>query len=122
SQSLIITRIEGRTPVPKLESIKSFAGHQTSMAIFLSVQNIDGVADQLLEGGYPLDTPVAVVYKATWPDQDLVRGTLEDIAGKVKKAGIKKTALILVGRFLGHEYNYSKLYDKYFSHEYRDSI
>lgn len=122
SQSLIITRIEGRTPVPKLESLKSFAGHQTSMAIFLSVQNIDGVVDQLLEGGYPLDTPVAVVYKATWPDQELVRGTLEDIAGKVKKAGIKKTALILVGRFLGHEYNYSKLYDKYFSHEYRDSI
>lgn len=122
SQSLIITRIEGRTPVPKLESIKSFAGHQTSMAIFLSVQNIDGVVDQLLEGGYPLDTPVAVVYKATWPDQEFVRGTLEDIAGKVKEAGIKKTALILVGRFLGHEYNYSKLYDKYFSHEYRDSI
>lgn len=122
SQSLIITRIEGRTPVPKLESLKSFAGHQTSMAIFLSVQNIDSVVDQLLEGGYPDDTPVAVVYKATWPDQDLVRGTLEDIAGKVKEAGIKKTALILVGRFLGHEYNYSKLYDKYFSHEYRDSI
>lgn len=122
SQSLIITRIEGRTPVPKLESIKSFAGHQTSMVIFLSVQNIDGVVDQLLEGGYPLDTPVAVVYKATWPDQEFVRGTLEDIAGKVKEAGIKKTALILVGRFLGHEYNYSKLYDKYFSHEYRDSI
>lgn len=122
SQSLIITRIEGRTPVPKLESIKSFASHQTSMAIFLSVQNIDSVVDQLLEGGYPANTPVAVVYKATWPDQDLVRGTLEDIAGKVKEAGIKKTALILVGRFLGHEYNYSKLYDKYFSHEYRDSI
>lgn len=122
SQSLIITRIEGRTPVPKLESLKSFASHQTSMAIFLSVQNIDSVVDQLLEGGYPADTPVAVVYKATWPDQDLVRGTLEDIAGKVKEAGIKKTALILVGRFLGHEYNYSKLYDKYFSHEYRDSI
>ena len=92
------------------------------MAIFLSVQNIDSVVDQLLEGGYPADTPVAVVYKATWPDQDLVRGTLEDIAGKVKEAGIKKTALILVGRFLGHEYNYSKLYDKYFGHEYRDSI
>lgn len=90
SQSLIITRIEGRTPVPKLESLKSFASHQTSMAIFLSVQNIDSVVDQLLEGGYPADTPVAVVYKATWPDQDLVRGTLEDIAGKVKEAGIKR--------------------------------
>jgi len=99
SQSLIITRIEGRTPVPKLESLRSFASHQTSMAIFLSV-----------------------LYKATWPDQELVRGSLEDIADKVKAAGIKKTALILVGRFLGNEYSYSKLYDKYFSHEYRDSI
>ena len=122
SQSLIITRIEGRTPVPKLESLRSFASHQTSMAIFLSVQDIDRVVYQLLEGGYPIDTPVVVVYKATWPDQKLVRGSLEDIADKVKAAGIKKTALILVGRFLGNEYNYSKLYDKYFSHEYRDSI
>ena len=122
SQSLIITRIEGRTPVPKLESLRSFASHQTSMAIFLSVQDIDRVVYQLLEGGYPIDTPVVVVYKATWPDQELVRGSLEDIADKVKAAGIKKTALILVGRFLGNEYNYSKLYDKYFSHEYRDSI
>lgn len=122
SQSLIITRIEGRTPVPKLESLRSFASHQTSMAIFLSVQDIDRVVDQLLEGGYPIDTPVVVVYKATWPDQELVRGSLEDIADKVKAAGIKKTALILVGRFLGNEYSYSKLYDKCFSHEYRDSI
>lgn len=119
SQSLIITRIEGRTPVPKFESLKSFAVHQTSMAIFLSIQNIGGVVDQLVEGGYPMDTPVAVVYKATWPDQEVVRGSLADIADKVKAAGIKKTALILVGRFLGHEYKYSKLYDKYFSHEYR---
>ncbi len=122
SQSLIITRIEGRTPVPKLESLRSFASHQTSMAIFLSVQDIDRVVYQLLEGGYPIDTPVVVVYKATWPDQELVRGSLEDIADKVKAAGIKKTALILVGRFLGNEYSYSKLYDKYFIHEYRDSI
>ena len=122
SQSLIITRIEGRTPVPKLESLRSFASHQTSMAIFLSVQDIDRVVYQLLGGGYPIDTPVVVIYKATWPDQELVRGSLEDIADKVKAAGIKKTALILVGRFLGNEYNYSKLYDKYFSHEYRDSI
>ncbi|MBF1048981.1 MAG: cobalt-precorrin-4 C(11)-methyltransferase, partial [Peptostreptococcus sp.] len=89
---------------------------------FLSVQDIDRVVYQLLEGGYPIDTPVVVIYKATWPDQELVRGSLEDIADKVKAAGIKKTALILVGRFLGNEYNYSKLYDKYFSHEYRDSI
>lgn len=122
SQSLIITRIEGRTPVPKLESLRSFASHQTSMAIFLSVQDIDRVVYQLLEGGYPIDTPVVVIYKATWPDQELLRGSLEDIADKVKAAGIKKIALILVGRFLGNEYNYSKLYDKYFSHEYRDSI
>lgn len=121
SQSLIITRIEGRTPVPKLETIRSFASHQTSMVIFLSITKIEDVVNQLLEGGYHLDTPVVVVYKATWPDQEIVKGSLIDISKKVKSAGINKTALILVGSFLGEEYNYSKLYDKYFSHEYRNS-
>lgn len=119
SQSLIITRMEGRTPVPELESLDKFAYHKTSMAIFLSVQNIDKVTKKLIIGGYEKDTPVAVIYKATWEDEQLVYGNLENIAQKVNEAGIKKTALILVGRFLGDEYNYSKLYDKYFSHEYR---
>ncbi|MNC40385.1 Cobalt-precorrin-4 C(11)-methyltransferase [compost metagenome] len=89
------------------------------MAIFLSVQRINRVAERLIEGGYPADTPVAVVYKATWPDCQELRGTLADIADKVREAGIRKTALIMVGAFLGEEYHYSKLYDAGFSHEYR---
>lgn len=119
SQSLIITRMEGRTPVPSKESIESYAAHQTSMAIFLSVQDIEKVVERLHEGGYPMDTPIAVVYKATWKDEMILRGTLEDIAQKVRENEIRKTALILVGRFLGKEYNNSKLYDKDFRHEYR---
>ncbi|GAA0345971.1 cobalt-precorrin-4 methyltransferase [Morganella psychrotolerans] len=119
SQSLIITRIEGRTPMPPKESLRSFAAHQTSMAIFLSVQDISGVVEQLTEGGYPIETPVAVVYKATWPDCQVLRSTLEDITVAVRNAKIRKTALILVGPFLGNEYHYSKLYDAGFSHEYR---
>lgn len=119
SQSLVITRLEGRTPVPPLEQLESFAAHQTSMAIYLSVQRINRVAERLIEGGYPADTPVAVIYKATWPESQTVRGTLTDIADKVRDAGIRKTALILVGKFLGEEYHYSRLYAADFSHEYR---
>ena len=119
SQSLIITRLEGRTPVPEREQLESFASHQTSMAIYLSVQRIHRVAERLMEGGYPATTPVAVIYKATWPESQTVRGTLADIGDKVREAGIRKTALILVGNFLGSEYHYSKLYAADFSHEYR---
>lgn len=122
SQSLIITRIEGRTPVPEKEKLELFASHQTSMAIFLSLQNIDKVSKRLIEGGYKSETPVAVVYKASWPDEKIVLGNLDNIAKKVKEEGIKKTALILVGDFLGDEYNYSKLYDKFFTHEYRKGV
>ncbi len=119
SQSVIITRMEGRTPVPEKESIQSYAKHQTSMVIFLSVQEIEKVVSKLLKGGYPKDTPIAVIYKATWADEKIVKGTLSDIAVKVKENNINKTALIMVGRFLGEEYNNSKLYDKDFKHEYR---
>lgn len=119
SQSVIITRMEGRTPVPPRESIESFAAHQTSMVIFLSVQEIEKVVERLVEGGYPTDTPVAVIYKATWPDEKVLKGTLSDISKKVRENGIKKTALIMVGKFLGEEYYNSKLYDKDFVHEYR---
>lgn len=121
SQSLIITRMEGRTPVPELESIEHFSEHKTSMVIFLSVQNIAKVVKKLHnEGkGYPMDTPIAVVYKATWEDEKIIRGTLEDITAKVRDEKIRKTALIMVGDFLGSEYHYSKLYDAGFSHEYR---
>ncbi|WP_054741890.1 cobalt-precorrin-4 methyltransferase [Cellulosilyticum ruminicola] len=119
SQSVIITRMEGRTPVPPLESLESYAQHQTSMVIFLSTQGIEKVVEKLIKGGYPEDTEAAVVYKATWEDEKQIRGTLKDIVAKVKEAGINKTALIMVGRFLGKEYNYSKLYDKHFKHEFR---
>ncbi|WP_036773324.1 cobalt-precorrin-4 methyltransferase [Photorhabdus australis] len=119
SQSLIITRIEGRTPVPPLEQLESFAAHQTSMAIYLSVQKMGHVVARLQAGGYPVTTPVAVIYKATWAESRTVRGTLADIAEKVREAGIRKTALILVGAFLGEEYHNSRLYDAGFSHEYR---
>lgn len=119
SQSVVITRAEGRTPVPPKESLQSFAQHQTSMVIFLSVQMIGQVVAQLIEGGYPDDTDIAVVYKATWKDEKIIKGTLKDIEGKVKENGINKTALIMVGKFLGSEYNNSKLYDKDFAHEYR---
>lgn len=119
SQSLIITRKEGRTPVPDRESLKHFASHQTSMAIFLSAGMIDGVVEDLVEGGYTLETPIAVIYKATWPDEKIIRGTLATIVSLVKQDGIMKTALIIVGKCLGSSFNNSKLYDKDFSHEYR---
>ncbi|KAA9218075.1 MULTISPECIES: cobalt-precorrin-4 methyltransferase [Aerococcus] len=120
SQSLIITRMAGRTPVPEKENLRSLASHQTSMAIFLSVQNIQGVVEELLAGGYTKDTPAAVIYKATWPEEKQVVGTLADIAEKTQAAGIKLTALILVGEFLGEEFYYSKLYDTDFSHGFRN--
>jgi precorrin-4/cobalt-precorrin-4 C11-methyltransferase len=119
AQSVIITRMAGRTPVPEKESLKSLAQHQTSMVIFLSVQGIKKVVEQLEEGGYPEDTPAAVIYKATWPDEKEVRGTLKDIAEKVHDADIRRTALIMVGKFLGDEYNYSHLYDAGFSTMFR---
>lgn len=122
SQSVIITRMAGRTPVPDRESLRSYAQHRTSMAIFLSVQGIHKVVKELVEGGYPITTPAAVIYKATWPDEQKVFGTLEDIAEKAREARITKTALILVGDFLGEEFYYSKLYHQKFSHEYRKGI
>ncbi|MBS4749714.1 cobalt-precorrin-4 methyltransferase [Granulicatella sp. zg-ZJ] len=119
SQSVIITRMAGRTPVPDRESLRSFAQHRTSMAIFLSIHGVEKVVEELVEGGYPVTTPAAVIYKATWPEERKVFGTLETIADKVKEAGITKTALILVGDFLGEEFYYSKLYHEEFEHEFR---
>ncbi|WZL71773.1 precorrin-4 C(11)-methyltransferase [Clostridiaceae bacterium 35-E11] len=118
TQTVILTRMEGRTPVPEKESLESLAQHKASMCIFLSVQMIEEVVRRLT-AYYPIETPIAVIQKATWEDQKIVLGTLSDIAEKVKTAGITKTAQILVGDFLGNEYEYSKLYDKDFSHEYR---
>ena len=118
SQTVILTRQEGRTPVPEKEKLHKLAVHQSSMAIFLSVQMIDKVVDNLLNE-YRNETPAAVVAKASWPDEKVVKGNLENITDKVKKAGIKKTAMILVGDFLNTDYSKSKLYDKKFSHGYR---
>lgn len=119
SQTVIITRPGGRTPKPVKESIKHLAEHQATMCIFLGVQLIDQVVEEL-KTHYPTDTPVAVVKKASWNDQEILRGTLEDIIEKVKKSGIKKTAIILVGRVLDPDsITPSKLYDKDFSHQYR---
>jgi precorrin-4/cobalt-precorrin-4 C11-methyltransferase len=119
SQSLIITRIEGRTPVPTKESIRSFAQHQTSMVIFLSTDRLQDVCEELIEGGYPKTTPMAVVYKATWPDERILKGTIETMPDILKASGITKTALIMVGDFLGDEFHDSKLYDKDFKHAFR---
>ncbi len=118
SQTVILTRMEGRTPVPEREDIRNLAKINATMIIFLSVHMIEEVVDRLLEG-YSEDTPCAVVYKASWPEEKKVIGTLADIAEKVHAADIGRTALITVGRFLGDEYALSKLYDKGFSHGYR---
>jgi len=119
SQTVICTRVEGRTPVPEGEALEKLASHKASMAIFLSVQMIEKVIEKLTIH-YPVTTPIAVIQKATWPDQKIVLGTLENIAAKVKEESITKTAQILVGDFLGDEYELSKLYDKSFTHMFRE--
>lgn len=121
SQTIILTRIKGRTPVPEDENLVSLAKHKASMAIFLSVQAIEKVVEELIEGYGRDDVPVAVVYKASWEDERIVFGSLKDIAKKVEKEDIRKTAQILVGDFIEGEYERSKLYDPDFSHEYREA-
>ncbi|SCL88598.1 precorrin-4 C(11)-methyltransferase [Sporanaerobacter sp. PP17-6a] len=118
SQTIICTRLGGRTEVPEKESLESLASHNASMAIFLSVQMIDQVAERL-KSHYKETTPVAVIQRVSWEDEKIIIGNLSNIAEKVKKEGITKTAQILVGDFLGDEYELSKLYDSNFSHGYR---
>ena len=121
SQTVIFTRRGGRTPVPEKEDLALLAAHQATMMIFLSVGMIEEVVTDLLAGGYPADTPVAIVEKVSWPDEKQIRGTLTTIATQVKEAGIKKTALIAVGKVLaaGPPPVLSKLYDEAFTHGYR---
>lgn len=121
SQTLILTRIEGRTKVPEEEDLELLAKHQASMALFLSVKYMDRVVEKLKKGFGREDVPVAVVYKATWEDEKIIRGTLRDIKEKVEEEGIIKTAIILVGDFIKGEYERSKLYDPSYSHEYREA-
>ena len=119
SQSVIITRMAGRTPVPEKESIRSFAAHGATMAIFLSTGMLKELTAELIAGGYTKDTPAAIVYKATWPDEKVMRGTVGTLAEMAAEHNVTKTALILVGGFLGDQYDRSLLYDPGFSHEYR---
>lgn len=119
SQSVIITRMEGRTPVPERESIRSFAAHKSTMVLFLSSGLTEELSKELIAGGYEKDTPVAVVYKATWPDEKIYRCTIESLPQTMKDNNITKTALILVGNFLGSDYERSELYNPGFTHEFR---
>ena len=123
SQTVIITRLAGRTPVPDNEKLREIARIGATLVIYLSVSMIETVVSELLEGAYTPETPVAVVSKASWPDQQTVQGTLADIATKIKIAGIGKQAVILVGDVLKARREgmqaVSKLYDETFSHEFR---
>lgn len=119
SQTVILTRMAGRTPVPEKEDIRLLASHKASMVIFLSASMLGNLSEELIKGGYEKTTPCAVVYKATWDDEKKVVTTLENLEKAGKEQGISKTALVLVGDFLGDKYNRSKLYDGSFTHEFR---
>jgi len=119
SQTVIITRMEGRTPVPEKEKLASLASHGATMVIFLSIGLIDEVQEALLQGAYTSATPSAVVYKASWPEQKIVRCTVGTLAESTRRNGITKTALIVVGDFLGIRYERSKLYDPAFTTAFR---
>ena len=121
SQSVIITRGEGRTPVPPRESLQSFASHHATMVLFLSSGMAKKVQRELIEGGYTEDTPVGIVYKATWPDEKKMETTLGKLAETMETEQIHKTALIVVGDVLGNRYEKSKLYDATFSTGYREA-
>ena len=123
TQTLIITRAELRTPVPDRERISKLASHGATMAFYLSVHLIRNIVDELLKGGiYQTSTPVAVVYRATWEDEKIIIGTLDNIAEKVKEVKITKTALIIVGNVINpSSYEFSKVYDPQFTHGYRKS-
>lgn len=119
SQTVILTRMAGRTKVPEKEDIKLLASHKASMVIFLSSSMLGKLSEELISGGYSKDTPCAIVYKATWKDEIKVVTTLESLEKAGKENNISKTALVLVGDFLGDIYDRSKLYDGTFSHEFR---
>lgn len=122
SQSLIITRMAGKTDVPPKESIRSFANHQATMAIYLSTGQIEELTKELIAGGYTVDTPAALVYKATWPEEKALVGTIGTLKAMAEENAITKTAIILVGDVIGTpEYELSKLYSPDFSTEYREA-
>lgn len=124
TQTLILTRAEGRTPVPEGEQLRDLAKHGATLALFLSATLIDKVVSALREAGWSDDTPVAVVQKATWPDQMVLRSTVGKVASEMKRLGIRSHAMVLAGRALDPDLQWSrehqsKLYDKTFAHRYR---
>ena len=119
SQTVIITRAAGRTPVPERESITSLASHGATMVLFLSTSLTEKLQKELIAGGYPADAPAAVVYKATWPDERILRCTVGTLHETVTKAELKKTSLIIVGGCMGDEYMRSLLYHPEFTTEFR---
>ena len=122
SQSVIITRMEGRTPVPEREQIEAFAAHGATMVIFLSTGMLGELSKRLVEGGYQHTTPAAIVYKASWPEEESYVCTVETLAQTAQEHGITKTALIIVGDVVAHSsYSRSKLYDPSFTTEYREA-
>ncbi|AQM59259.1 precorrin-4 C(11)-methyltransferase [Clostridium baratii] len=121
TQTVILTRVEGRTKVPETEDLEKLASVGASMAIFLSISMIDKVTEKLRKG-YGRNVPIAVVARATWEDEKIIIGTLDDIGEKVKAEGINKCAQILVGDFIDCEYEKSLLYDKTFTHMFREGI
>ena len=121
SQSVIITLMEGRTPVPDRQKIADYAAHHATMVIFLSSGMLEKLSVELIKGGYKADTPAAIVYKASWPDERVVYCTVGTLAESAAKYGINKTALITVGEFLGNIYDRSELYNPNFTHGFREA-
>lgn len=122
SQSVIITRMAGRTPVPSKESIESFAAHQATMVVFLSTGMLEELSGRLIEGGYTKDTPAAIVYRATWEDEKKVVCTVGTLAETAKREGITKTALMIIGDVVTHsQYDRSELYNPAFTTEFRQA-
>ena len=121
SQSVIITRMAGRTPVPEKEEIAGLAAHQATMVIFLSTGMLAALEERLMAGGYAPDTPAAIVYKATWPDEKVFRCTVSTLAKTAEENQVTKTALIVVGRVLDGDYSRSELYNPSFTTEFRQA-
>ena len=120
SQTVILTRAAGKTPVPESETIRSLAAHKATMVLFLSAGLLETVSGDLIAGGYAPDTPAAIIYKASWPEEKIVRCTVESLAKSAAENDISKTALICVGDFLGDAYELSRLYSPDFSTGYRE--
>ncbi len=121
SQTIIITRIEGRTPVPETEKLEMLSKTKATLCIFLSIKEIEKVAD-ILRPAYGDDCLVAIVYKASWKDEKIIISDLKNVADATIQNGIKNTAMIIVGDVLSRNFDYSKLYDKHFRHAFRNEV